>query len=91
MHDTGLGQNWFDCTAYGTYNSVQAAKACQTWTTATGSNGSCEQISCGQGLAMCNTNGKACWGFSDQITGKVYKGTSGPFYCPISTDPNWDP
>jgi hypothetical protein len=89
-HNTGLGQNWFDCVAYGTYTSSQAGKACQAWSVATGSTGACELINCQQGQAMCNKKDAACWGFSNLIAGRVYKG-KGNQICPISTDAMWDP
>jgi len=90
-HDNGLGQSWFDCTAYKTYDATQAAKACQAHMPGTGS---CVQLTCNNGLAMCNTATYACWGFTDSITGKVYKKTGGGppgAICPLPTDASWDP
>jgi hypothetical protein len=90
-HNTGLGVYWYDCTAYGTYNSIQAGKACQEYTVQTGAGGACETTCTASGRAsMCNTKAKACWGYQGDVTGRVYKG-SGIQICPLPGDPLWDP
>jgi hypothetical protein len=90
-HNNGLGQSWFDCTPYATYDATQAAKACQSHMPGTGA---CVQLNCSGGLAMCNTDTGACWGFTSSIAGKVYKKSGGgppTAICPLSTDASWDP
>jgi hypothetical protein len=87
-----LGQNWFDCVAYGTYTQVQAGKACQAWVQATGATASCASNCSGKAMCSAGGGGKpgACWGYSGDVIGNVYQGT-GQFICPLPSDPFWDP
>jgi hypothetical protein len=93
QHNNGLGQSWFDCTAYGTYDLAQAFKACAAYAEANGQPSSkCEDkpTSCAYAGVVGYTVGKgASWAYGSSIVaGRVMD----CLCCPSSAaGPRWDP
>jgi hypothetical protein len=89
-HNNGQGQNYYDCVALGTYNSTQAAKACEAYAGA----GNCgTSAGCSGGNVMCSFGGSgncACWGYDGTTAGYVFNGGMMLCYCPIVGDPMWN-
>ena len=64
VHANGVGQDFFDCTPVGTYNSAQAMAACEAYT---GKSTECRSATCGAASVVCSsgeTTSCACWGFA---------------------------
>jgi hypothetical protein len=95
-HNTGLATGgstiyWYDCTSYGTYNSVQAMRACVAFCTALGgSAANCidSATGCSSGPVMvCNKGKGAVWGYTGSNAGRVESG----LWCPTTSSGRWDP
>jgi hypothetical protein len=91
-HSNGLSENYYDCTAKGTYNSTQAMEACTAYT---GNVALCSTAACtgpGSNMVACGASGGkcACWNYSGTNQTHVTTSSNSTCYCPTSTDPTWN-
>ncbi len=91
-HDNGIGENYYDCTAKGTYDQPQATEACAAYTqnqalcsASTCTGGGANHVVCGTANNVC-----VCWNFQGSIIGHVYSSGTAACYCPGTTDPSWN-
>jgi hypothetical protein len=90
-HQNGLGQDFHDCVAKGTFNLVQAIQACAAYT---GNQNLCMTATCVQpkdDLVCGSLNNKcACWDYNGVTPGHVYLSGNSQCYCPGGNDPSWN-
>jgi hypothetical protein len=102
VHSDGTGQNYFDCTPLGTYNSPQAMKACNA---DTNQAGTCRDgFIAGSGLntqtSVCKSvdptgqmGSCTCWAYSGTGTKMGTIGhvsvSANACQAPLATDPSW--
>jgi len=84
-HSNGLGQSFFDCTALGTYNQMQANEAAQAWPQV----GTVTTVLCDSGSALTKQTATQCatWAYSGTASGHVVVGST--CVCPSITDASW--
>jgi hypothetical protein len=89
-----VGQNYFDCNPFNTYNVNQALAACTAYAISIGGTGAncMDGYSCGSvaPFYVCHQNNAGtmctgfCWGYNGAIAGQV--GTCG---CPFTNAGTW--
>jgi hypothetical protein len=91
-HSNGVGGDYYDCVAKGTYDLTEATEACASYT---GNAGVCATSSCngpGSNHVVCGAQGTVCvcWDYSGSNLGHVFSSGSTACTCPGSTDPAWN-
>jgi Stigma-specific protein, Stig1 len=94
QHNTGLGQNFYDCSALGvpgnptTYGQALAREAASAaFPGASQSVVNCPDTQ-GVAIQVANASGFAVWSYSGPTAGYVH--FAGAPYCPSTSDPTWD-
>ncbi len=95
-HDSGTGQNWYDCVARDTFDLVQAQAACAAagiascYETFCTSDPTLSKLVCSQGTGSC-----ACWQWAagPSFVGRIgrvnHNTTTNECFCPSSSSAQW--
>jgi hypothetical protein len=95
-HDNGIGQNFYDCAAAGTFNGTEAEAACVA---KTGSKSKCFSFSCNDAntYVYCDVNCGSghcpacnCWGYAVGNAAGNPGHVNTDCYCPSAGDPAWN-
>jgi hypothetical protein len=92
VHNNGVGQNYYDCTALGapgrasTYNYALAKEAAAA--AAPGSKTVIASCPGGEVVGLSTPSGYVYWGYTGSIAGYVHL-DSAPF-CPTTSDATWN-
>jgi hypothetical protein len=90
-HSDGLGQTFYDCTAWGTLNEAQALEACSAYT---GSATLCanDPIGCANADEVCTTGAATCtcWDYRGMHAGSVFISTTSSCSCYVAGAPSWN-
>src|SRR5262249_54745687 len=93
LHDNGVGQQFDDCVAGGTYDQTQATEACAAFT---GDASQCHvSTTCASGVSAVCSDGSSsacnCWVFGGSGVGKVKTNSQGNCNCSVhGNSPSWN-
>ncbi|HLK38771.1 MAG TPA: hypothetical protein VKU41_18545 [Polyangiaceae bacterium] len=97
-HSNGVGQNFYDCLALGTYNALQQLAACVAFTGDAAKCMSVNMPSCpaflfNPTMAVCSTGSQCdCWFLPapGATQGTVQAATGSVCGCPVNNSPTWN-
>jgi hypothetical protein len=91
QHNNGLGQTFYDCVPFGTYNITLAMDACNVFAPL-GHGGICQGGTCGSDTGVWNYQSADCagWIFSGPDQGIVHNSFGTSCDCPVAGDPFYE-